>query len=171
MTFISMAVPLILTCISLYATGKGVDLYSAFLKGAAEGLTVILKILPSLIGLLTVISMIRASGFLDLLADLPLLNSTGIPSELLPLMLIRPLSGSGALSIGADLMTTYGADSLIGRTASVMLGSTETTFYIVAVYFGACGITKTRYAIPAALCADFTSYLLASWTVQWLFYS
>lgn len=165
-----MTVPLLLASLSLYATLKGVDLYAAFLKGASEGLQVIVRIIPPLVGLLTGISMLRASGCLDMLTQLPLLNTTGIPSELLPLMMIRPLSGSAALGIGAELMETYGADSLLGRTASVMLGSTETTFYTIAVYFGASGITKTRYAIPAALCADFTGFVMAIWTVQHFFY-
>lgn len=161
-----MLVPLLLTGISLYALWKKVDVYSAFLQGASEGILVMARILPALVGLLTLIAMVRASGALDALAKLPLLTYLGIPQELLPLMLMRPLSGSGALGVGAELMETYGADSLIGRTAAVMLGSTETTFYTVAVYFGACHIQKTRYAVLAALCADFTSFVVASWAVR-----
>ncbi len=170
MSLITMTVPLLLAMVSLTASLKGVDFYAAFLKGAGEGMLVVMRIVPPLIGLLTALSMLRASGFLDMVAALPFLSALGIPQELLPLMLIRPLSGAGALSVGAELLETYGADSLLGRTASVMLGSTETTFYTIAVYFGACGITKTRYAIPAALCADITGFFLATWTVQWFFY-
>lgn len=168
MNLSSLLIPLILVLVSLTATVKGVDFYAAFLKGAGDGLLVVMRILPPLVGLLTAISMLRASGFFEIIGEIPLLTALGIPTELLPLMLIRPLSGSGALSVGAELLETYGPDSLLGRTASVMLGSTETTFYTVAVYFGACGISKTRYAIPAALCADVTGFFLATWTVQWL---
>lgn len=170
MSILTMTVPLILAFVSLTATVKGVDFYTAFLKGAGDGLLVVMRILPPLVGLLTAISMLRASGFFELLCQIPLLEATGIPSELLPLLLIRPLSGSGALGVGADLLETYGPDSYLGRCASVMLGSTETTFYTIAVYFGACGISKTRYAVPAALCADMTGFFLATWTVRWFFY-
>lgn len=170
MTILTMTVPLLFMWLSLYATLKKVDLYAALLKGANEGLSVITKILPSFIALLTAISMLRASGALDFLANLlaPLLSLVGIPPELLPLMVIRPFSGSAAMAIAAELLETYGADSQIGRTASVMLGSTETTFYVIALYFST--ITKTRYAIPAALAADITGFLVATWSVQFLFY-
>mgnify|MGYP005877802963 CR=1 FL=1 len=99
----------------------------------------------------------------------PLLDRVGVPAELLPLMLVRPISGSAALGVGAELIATYGPDSLIGRTAAVMLGSTETTFYTIAVYFGAVGISRTRYAVPAALCADLTGFLAAAWAVRLCF--
>ena len=103
------------------------------------------------------------------LALAPLLERVGLDPELLPLMLVRPISGSAALGVGAELISTYGPDSQLGRTAAVMLGSTETTFYTIAVYFGAVGITRTRYAVPAALCADLTGFLAASWAVGLLF--
>jgi spore maturation protein B len=96
----------------------------------------------------------------------PLLEWVGVPPETTPLMLIRPVSGSGALAVASDLMTTYGPDSYIGRVAAVMLGSTETTFYTIAVYFGAAGVNRTRYAVPAALCADVAAFLAASWAVR-----
>lgn len=92
-----------------------------------------------------------------------------MPSELLPLMLVRPISGSAALGVGAELIGTYGPDSYLGRVAAVMLGSTETTFYTIAVYFGAVGVTRTRYALPAALCADLTGFLAAAWAVRLCF--
>lgn len=166
-----MTVPLILILVSLYATAHKVDVYQAMLLGIGKGLQVVLQIFPSLVVLLTGVGMLRASGALDWLGEClrPVLAWVGIPPELVPLMLIRPFSGSGALSVGAELLETYGADSLIGRTASVMLGSTETTFYTVAVYFGAVGVTKTRYAIPAALCADLTGFLVAAWAVRLFF--
>lgn len=169
MNLFTLIVPLIFAFISLYATMKKVDLYSAFIQGAGDGLLVVWRMLPPLIGLLTGISMVRASGMLDLLAQIEIFEKIGLSSELLPLMLIRPLSGAGALSVGAELMETYGPDSTLGRTASVMLGSTETTFYTITVYFGACGITKTRYAIPAALCADLMGFIMAILTVSWFF--
>lgn len=169
----SMTVPFLLLYIAIYATAKGVDVYSALIKGAKEGFSVVLGILPPLIALLTAITMLRASGALDALALIlaPVLNFFHIPSELLPLMLIRPLSGSGALAVVAELLETHGPDSEIGRIASVMLGSTETTFYTIAVYFGASSITKTRYAVPAALGADCMGFLTATWAVGHFFYT
>ena len=115
--------------------------------------------------------MLRASGALELLAGVlaPVLELVGLPAELLPLMLVRPVSGSAALGVGAELMASYGPDSRLGRMAAVMLGSTETTFYTVSVYFGAAGISRTRYAVPAALCADLTGFLAAAWAVRLLF--
>ena len=114
--------------------------------------------------------MLRASGALDALTRLlaPLFSLLGIPVETAPLMLLRPVSGSGALAVAGELIGEYGADSLIGRTAAVMLGSTETTFYVIAVYFGAVGIKKTRYAIPAALCADLTGFVASAFAVRLL---
>ncbi len=171
MNLLDLAIPLLLFAIATHALAKGVDFYAAFLVGAKEGLLLVAQIIPPLVALLTAISMLRASGALDALADLmaPLLTALGLPGELLPLMLIRPLSGSGALAVAADLLETHGPDSQIGRMASVMLGSTETTFYVLAVYFGATSITKTRYALPAALCADLTGFLMAVWTVRFFF--
>lgn len=166
-----LLVPLILAVSVLTALFRNVDFYSALGEGAAEGLRVLLRIRPPLVGLMTAIFMFRASGLLETLGAVlaPLLNALGIPPETIGLMLIRPVSGSGALGVGADLIRSHGSDSLVGRTAAVMLGSTETTFYTIAVYFGAAKINKTRYAIPAALCADLTGFLVASWTVRHFF--
>lgn len=167
----TMVVPLTLTGVALYAAARRVDVYSALVKGAGTGLETLVRIAPALVGLLTAVYMLRASGALDLLAGAltPLLERLGLPAQLLPLMLVRPISGSAALGVGAELMETYGPDSTLGRTAAVMLGSTETTFYTIAVYFGAVGISKTRYAVPAALCADLTGFLAAAWAVRLLF--
>ena len=169
--FFTMLVPFLICFVAVYAAGRRVDVYSALVQGAGAGLDTLLHIVPALIGLLTAVYMLRASGALELLADLlaPIMDRLGLPSELLPLMLVRPISGSAALGVGAELISTYGPDSALGRTAAVMLGSTETTFYTVAVYFGAVGITKTRYAIPAALCADLTGFLAAAWAVRVVF--
>ena len=149
-------VPLVLLLSALCALRKKVDVYDALVVGAANGVQVVLRILPSMVALLSAISMLRASGALDLLGTLlsPLLSALGLPPETTALMLIRPMSGSGALAVGSELMAQYGPDSYIGRVTAVMLGSTETTFYTIAVYFGAAGIRRTRYTIPAALLAD-----------------
>ena len=137
---------------------------AAFADGVRDGLRVLLGIFPSLAALLTAVYMLRASGALDALTGLlsPVLGALGIPAETAPLMLIRPFSGSGALAVAGELIAAEGPDSLAGRTAAVMLGSTETTFYVIAVYFGAAGVKKTRWAIPAALCADLTGFIAAS---------
>ena len=163
--------PLLLAGAALYALGRRVDVFSALTTGAGEGLSVILRILPPLVALLTAVYMLRASGALTLLTQAltPVLTRIGIPPETVSLLLIRPVSGSGALAVGSEIMQTYGPDSTIGRTAAVMLGSTETTFYTIAVYYGAAGIRRTRHTIPAALAADVTGFLAAAWTVRWLF--
>ena len=164
---LDLLVPGIIAGVSCYGMARGVDVYDALLQGAAKGLEILWRILPALVTLLTVVAMLRASGALDLAARAmaPLLGFLGIPPETMGLMLVRPISGSAALGVGSELITTYGPDSLIGRTAAVMLGSTETTFYTIAVYFGAAGIKKTRYAVPAALCADLAGFFFGALTV------
>ena len=166
-----MIVPLILAGVALYGCFRRVDVYTALVQGAGDGLEVLMRILPSLVGLLTAVYMLRASGALDRAAQwlTALLERIGLPGELVPLMLVRPISGSAALGVGAELIAAHGPDSYLGRTAAVMLGSTETTFYTIAVYFGAVQITKTRYAVPAALCADLTGFLAAAWAVRLCF--
>lgn len=168
---LDLVVPVILCAVALYGTGKGVDVYSALVEGAGEGLKVLARIAPALVALLTAVYMLRASGALELLAGAlsPVLEVVGLPAELLPLMLVRPISGSAALGVGAELIGTYGPDSQLGRMAAVMLGSTETTLYVAAVYFGSVRVNRTRYAVPAALCADLTGFLAASWIVNHLF--
>lgn len=167
----NMMMPLMLAGITLYGIIKKVDVYDGIIAGAADGLGVLYRIVPPLIALLTAVAMLRASGFLELCAQWlsPLLTALGIPPETVALLLVRPISGSAALGVGADLISTYGPDSTVGRTAAVMLGSTETTFYTIAVYFGAAGIKRTRYAIPAALCADFVGFFAASFAVRLFF--
>ncbi|MBO4938001.1 MAG: spore maturation protein [Oscillospiraceae bacterium] len=164
-------VPLIILTASLAALHKKENTYDILLQGGAEGLKLLGSILPALVVLLCAVHMLRASGAVELLSALlaPVFRFFGIPPETSMLVLIRPISGSAALAVGADLMREYGPDSLVGRTAAVMLGSTETTFYTISVYFGAAGIKKTRYAIPAALFADLVGFTVASWTVKWLF--
>lgn len=165
---VDLIIPLILAGTSCWALHKKTDVYSSLVAGAEEGIKVILHILPALVALLTAIHMLRASGALDAITAFakPLFSFFGIPVETAPLVLIRPFSGSAALAIASDLMITYGPDSTIGRTAAVMLGSTETTFYTIAVYFGSAGIKKTRYTIPAALIADLTGFVMAALTAR-----
>lgn len=161
-------VPLLMLTVCLITLHKKENTYSLLLDGAAEGLRMVISILPALIILLTAVHMLKASGAVHLLGQLlaPILSFLGIPPEAALLVLIRPISGSAALAVGAELMTEYGPDSLIGRTVAVMLGSTETTFYAISVYFSASGIKKTRYAVPAALLADLTGFCMAAWTVR-----
>ena len=164
-------VPLILLFTSALALRKRENAYALMLEGAADGLKLMVSILPALIFLLTAVHMLRASGAAEILSRCfaPLFSLFGIPPETALLVLIRPIRGSAALAVGAELMAEYGVDSLIGRTAAVMLGSTETTFYTISVYFGAAGIQKTRYTIPAALFADLVGFTMASWTVKLFF--
>ena len=171
MDFSALIIPALLSGTAIYAMLKRVDVYSALTAGIGDGLSMIVKILPSLVGLLTAVYMFRASGAMEFLVGLlsPLLQKLGIPPETAPLLLIRPISGSGALAAGSELMQQYGPDSYIGRTAAVMLGCTETTFYTIAVYFGSAGIRRTRYAVPAALTADLMGFLAAAWCVRLFF--
>lgn len=171
MNFSSYVLPVLLSAVAIFGLGKKVDVYSALTHGAEEGLTVLLHIIPALVGLLTAVSMFRASGALDCFAALcaPLLNAFGIPPETTPMMLIRPVSGSGALAVASDLIMTHGPDSYEGRVAAVMLGSTETTFYTIAVYFGSAGIVRTRHTVPAALAADLTGFLASALAVRLFF--
>lgn len=164
-------VPLLLLTVSCYSLHKRCDSYGRLVQGAAEGLRVLLSIAPSLIILLTAVQMLQAANVAQWMAHYlaPIVSFLGIPVETVPLLLIRPVSGSAALAVGAELIARYGADSTVGLTAAVMLGSTETTFYTICVYFGAAGVRKTRYAIPAALIADFVGFLVASTSVRWLF--
>ena len=165
-------VPLAVTGILLYGALRRVDIVSSFLAGAKDGLQTAASILPSLILLLTVIGMLRASGGLEQISNCisPLFQWLGIPPETAPLALIRPLSGGGSLAALEDVLQTYGADSIAGRTAAVMMSSTETTFYAVAVYYGAVGVKRSRYTIPCALVGDLTGLLASAWIVRLFFF-
>ena len=168
---LDLLVPALMLAVSCTALAGKRDVYTSLVTGAGEGLSMLRSIVPSLVILLTAVHMLRASGAMDLLTGLlaPVCRWAGIPPETMPLVLIRPISGSAALAVGGELMAEYGPDSLIGRTAAVMLGSTETTFYTISVYFGAAGVKGTRYAVPAALLADLTGFLVAAWTVRVFF--
>ncbi len=165
---IDYIVPLLLLLTSCLALHRRENTYDLLLDGAKEGLHLLITLIPALILLLTAVSMLRASGAIEILGSFfaPFFKFFGIPPETAMLVLIRPISGSAALAVGTEIMATYGVDSQIGRTAAVMLGSTETTFYTISVYFGAVGIQKTRYAIAAALFADFVGFFMASLSVR-----
>lgn len=171
MSFSGLLLPGLLLFVGLWGLAHRVDVYAALLQGASDGLRVLLRIFPALVALLSAVSMLRASGAMDALAALcaPVLQKVGIPPELVPLMLVRPLSGSGALGVAGELISTHGPDSYVGRVAAVMLGGTETTFYTVAVYFGAAGVKRTRYTIPAALTADLAAFFAAALAVRLFF--
>lgn len=165
-----MTVPLICAAMGLLALLRGVTLSESFGRGAKDGLRTLLHIFPALLFLLPMIHLMRASGLLDALTELfaPLLGLFGIPSEVAPILFLRPFSGSGALAAAADILTTYGADSPIGRTAAVMLGSTETTFYVLTVYFAGIDQADTKRILPAALIADMVGFMTAAWTARLL---
>lgn len=167
---IDYIVPILLLAASVLALWKRENVYDVLLDGAAEGLKLLVTLVPTLILLLTSITMLRASGAVEWISRCfsPVFSFLGIPPETAMLVLIRPFSGSAALAVGTELMIEHGVDSLIGRTTAIMLGSTETTFYAISVYFGAAGIQKTRYTIPAALFADMTGFIMASLTARWL---
>ena len=164
-------VPVLLAGAALYALARRKDVYAALTDGAAEGLKTVWRIFPSLVALLTAVYMFRASGALDSLTAwcAPALGWLGVPPETAGIMLVRPISGSAALAVAGEVMAAHGPDSTVGRTAAVMLGCSETTFYTVAVYFGAARIRRTRHTIPAALVADLTGFLAAAWTVTFFF--
>ena len=164
-------IPVIVVGFPLYGLYKRVPVYESFVEGAKEGFNVAVRIIPYLVAILFAIGMFRASGAMDFLVTglNPLLSLIGFPGEVLPMAIIRPLTGSGSAGLVADMINQYGEDSLFVKMAATMFGSTETTFYVVAVYFGAVNIKKTRHAVPAGLTADFAAMLIAVWTVRLLF--
>lgn len=157
------ALPVVIGVILLFGFFRGIDLFDAFLSGAKEGVRTSLGILPTLIGLIVAVSMVRASGLLDAVCALaaPLAQKAGIAPEIIPLALLRPISGSGATAYTLSLLEQFGPDSETGRIASVLASSTETTFYAVTVYFGACQCKKLRYTLPAALLGDMAAVVLS----------
>ena len=168
---LTLTVPLLLAGVGLCGVLTGTDVFSALTDGARDGLKTVMRIFPALVALLTAVSMLRASGALEALTRLcaPVLAWLGIPPETAALLLVRPVSGSGALAVGSQLMEQYGPDSYIGRVTAVMLGCSETTFYTVAVYYGAAGIRRTRHTVPAALAADAAAFIAAAWAVRVFF--
>jgi spore maturation protein SpmA len=166
-----LAIPFLLTFFPLYAAGRRIPVYTEFIEGAKEGFTITVRIIPYLVGMLVAIAVFRDSGALNLLKDLldPVLNWFQFPSDLLPMVLIRPLSGSGSTAILTDLVKQLGPDNILSYMAATIYGSAETTFYVVAVYFGSVGVTRTRHAIPAGLLADFVGVIASVLACRLLF--
>ncbi len=160
--------PLFIGIFVVYGMIKRVGVYDCFTEGAKEGAKSMTGIIAPLVGLMVAISMFRESGALELLTKFmsPILSKIKIPGEILPLALLRPISGSASLAIITDLFKNLGPDSIEGKIASVMMGSTETTFYTIAVYFGAVGIKNTRHTLPSALSADLTGIILSAIVVR-----
>ncbi len=171
MQLTDFVVPLIVVGIFVYATVKRVDVFSVFCEGAKEGLQTCADILPALVLLLVCVGMFRASGAVDALTELvrPLCSAVGFPAECMPMVILRPFSGSGAMAVYNGIAASNGVDSFAERVAAVLLGSSETTFYTVAVYFSSVGVKKTRYAVPAALTADLTSWIVCGAVVTLFF--
>ena len=165
------AIPVLLVAIPLAGIIRKVKVYDVFIDGAKEGFEVAVRIIPFLVGILVAIGMFRGSGAMDLLMAgvRPLVAPIGFPPELVPLAILRSLTGSGSLAFTTDLIKTHGPDSLIARTAATMYGSSETTFYVLAVYFGAVAVRRTRHAVPAALIADFVAAIAAVAVWAWMF--
>ncbi len=169
--FSDWAIPVLLFIIPVMAFVKKVKVYEVFVDGAKEGFEVAVKIIPYLVAILVAIGMLRASGALDLFvkALTPITNLIGMPAEALPAALMRPLSGSGTLGLATEVMVAHGPDSFIGRLVSTFYGSTETTFYVIAVYFGAVGVKKTRHAVPGGLIGDLAGLLAALFICRLMF--
>ena len=165
------AIPLLVAGIPLFGLARRVKVYAAFVEGAREGFQTAVRIIPPLVAIYVALGMFRASGALDALGRVlaPLTGALGIPPSVLPLVLVRPLSGSAANGVVANILQTEGPDSYAGRLASVMAGSTETTFYVLAVYFGAAGVTRYRQALPAGLLADLAGFVAAVVVVRLVF--
>lgn len=165
------AIPTLLFVIPVVGFFKKVKVYECFVEGAKEGFNVAIRIIPFLVAILFAIGMFRASGAMDLFVRIisPLTNLIGMPAEALPLALMRPLSGSGSLGLATEIMKTHGPDSFLGRLVSTMYGSTETTFYVLAVYFGAVGVKKIRHALAVGLIADVAGLIAAVFICQLIF--
>jgi spore maturation protein B len=164
-------IPLILVGFPLYGLVKRVPVYETFVEGAREGFNVAVRIIPYLVAILFAVAMFRASGAMDFLVRVlnPVLGLIGVPAEVLPMAIVRPLTGSGSAALVVDMINRYGEDSIFVKMAAVMFGSTETTFYVIAVYFGAVSIKKTRHAVAAGLTADISAMLIAVWLVRLLY--
>lgn len=169
MKYISVyAIPVFIVSFIVFGLIRKVNVYECFVEGAKSGIESMFGIIAPLVGLMVAISMFRESGALEIIAKAisPILSYVGLPVEVLPLSILRPISGSASLALVTDIFKTYGPDSQIGKIASVMMGSTETTFYTIAVYFGAVGIKNTRHTIPSALSADLTGIIFSALLVN-----
>jgi spore maturation protein B len=165
------AIPVLIAGIPLLALVRRVKVYPAFVDGAKQGFETAVRVIPPLVAILVALGMLRASGAMDGLTRLlaPVLGPLGVPASVVPMIVVRPLSGGGALGVVADVLRSEGPDSYAGRLVSVMAGSTETTFYVLAVYMGAVGISRYRHALPAALAADLAGFTAAVVVVRLVF--
>lgn len=166
------AIPVLILCILFFGYVKKVKVYESFTEGAKEGFNTAIMIIPFLVAMLVAIGMFRASGAMDMLINIisPVARLIGMPPEVVPMAIMRPLSGGGAQGIMTEIFKTYGPDSFIGRVAATMMGATETTFYVLAVYFGSIGIKNTRHALPTGLVADLVGLTTAVVAVRLLLY-
>jgi spore maturation protein B len=165
------SIPVLLVGIPLVGLLRGIKVYDVFIEGAKDGFNVAVRIIPFLVGILVAIGMFRGSGAMDMLTSAlrPAMNAIGFPPEVFPLAVLRPLSGSGSLALTTDIIKRYGADSMFARIAATMYGSSETLFYVLAVYFGAVGVKRTRHAIPSALIGDAVAAIVAVAICTWMF--
>jgi spore maturation protein B len=165
------SIPVLLVGIPLVGMLRGIKVYDVFIEGAKDGFNVAVKIIPFLVGILVAIGMFRGSGAMDMLTNAlrPAMNAIGFPPEVFPLAVLRPLSGSGSLALTTDIVKRYGADSMFARIAATMYGSSETLFYVLAVYFGAIGVKRTRHAIPSAIIGDVVAAIVAVAVCTWMF--
>ena len=164
----SVILPLVTVLIVVFGIIKGFDVFDSLVTGAARGLQSAVKLLPPLMGLVLGVTMLRQSGALDVITKMlePVAEITGIPVDVLPLTVLSPVSGSGSLTMYEQILKNFGPDSLEGRVASIIMGSTETTFYAVTVYYGSIGIKKSGCTVPAALLADMTSFIVSALSVN-----
>ena len=167
----SISVAVIIAVIILIGVIQKKEVFVLFTAGALEGLKTTLNIAPSIIGLVMMVTMLQSSGIFNWLGEIlsPFCSKIGFPTEVIPIALIRPISGSGALAVLDNILSQNGADSFAGRVASVMMGSTETTFYTIAMYFGSVNVTKTGCTVPCALLADLTGIVMSVITVALFF--
>ncbi len=168
----SGAIPVLIALVALVGAARGVKVYEVFVEGAKEGFEVAVRIIPYLVAVLVAVSMVRSAGLLDLLSRAlgPALAWARVPAETLPMMLVRPLSGSGADGVMVELMKQHGADSVPATTAAVMSGAADTTFYILAVYFGSVGVKRVRHGLWAGLIGDLAGLLAAAWFTRLLLF-
>lgn len=166
----SYSIPIIVAMIIIFGFIKKVNVFDTFIEGAKEGMKSTVAIAPSIIGLITAVTMLKASGALDIFSAFirPVTEFLSIPSEIVPMMILKPISGSGSIALLDNMFKNFGPDSLIGQIASVMMGSSETTFYAITVYYGAIGVKNIRYTVPCALLADLTAFIMSILTVYLL---
>ncbi len=172
MNYIILAIiPIIIGCVTLYGMIKGVKVYECFVEGAKDGISICIRIFPYLLAMLVAVGVFRASGALNFFTALftPIVKLIGLPGELVPLIFIKPLSGTGAMGVFSDILKQYGPDSIIGIIASIIMGTTETIFYTITVYYGAVGIKKIRHTLWAAVIADITAIIMAVTLARFVF--